>query len=374
MQLLLSCLRDVFRTRAELQSEVIVLRHQLNVLRRRSSKRVRLRWFDRALFLCFYGLFPSLLGAIAIVKPATVIGWHRASFRAFWRWKSRAPAGRPKIDQELRALIRQMCRENPLWGAPRIHGELLMLGFSVAQSTVSKYMMRRPRGSSQGWKTFIQNHLAGAVAIDLLVVPTIAFEQLYVLVVLMLLRREIVHIAVTGHPTAEWLARQITEAFPWDTAPAVLFRDNDKAFGLVFQRRVRSMGIRDHPITPNSPWQNGYVERVIGSIRRECLDHLVAFSAAHLQRVLESYVSYYNSARTHLASTRTRQSATKNPALGQFWSRPGPGGFITNTSGFDFRNGHQPQSDHFRVNGEVRSNKFSASTWRATGYANGQYF
>lgn len=326
MQLLLSCLRDVFRTRAELQSEVIVLRHQLNVLRRRSSKRVRLRWFDRALFLCFYRLFPSLLAAMAIVKPATIIGWHRAGFRAFWRWKSRAPAGRPKIDQELRTLIRQMCRENPLWGAPRIHGELLMLGFSVAQSTVSKYMVRRPRGSSQGWKTFIQNHLAGAAAIDLLVVPTITFERLYVLVVLKLLRREIVQIAVTRHPTAEWLAKQITEAFPWDTAPAVLFRDNDKAFGHVFRRRVRSMGIRDHPITPNSPWQNGYVERVIGSIRRECLDHLVAFSATHLQRVLESYVSYYNSARTHLALDKDAPISRPKSCVGSIRCRPVLGG------------------------------------------------
>jgi transposase InsO family protein len=325
-QLLLSCLRDVFRTRAELQSEVIVLRHQLNVLRRKSPKRVQLRWFDRVLFLCFYGLFPSLLGAIAIVKPATVIGWHRASFRAFWRWKSRAPAGRPKIDQELRALIRQMCRENPLWGAPRIHGELLMLGFSVAQSTVSKYMMRRPRGSSQGWKTFIQNHLAGAVAIDLLVVPTIAFEQLYVLVVLKLLRREIVHIAVTRHPTAEWLARQITEAFPWDTAPTILFRDNDKAFGGVFQSRVRGMGIRDHPITPKSPWQNGYVERTIGSIRRECLDHIIVFSAAHLQRVLDAYLAYFNSVRTHLALDKDAPLRRPKRSSGSIWPRPILGG------------------------------------------------
>jgi transposase InsO family protein len=287
---------------------------------------VRLRWFDRAVFLCFYRLFPSLLGAIAIVQPETVIAWHRAGFRAFWRWKSRAPIGRPRIDPELRALIRQMCQENPLWGAPRIHGELLMLGFSVAQSTVSKYIVRRPRGSSQGWRTFIENHLDGIAAIDLLVVPTIGFERLYGLVILRLLRREIVRIAVTRHPTSEWLARQITEAFPWETAPTILLRDNDKAFGHAFQQRVRSMGIRDHPVTWRSPWQNGYVERVIGSIRRECLDHLLVFSAAHLQRVLNTYVIYYNSFRTHVALDKDTPLHRIKCSVGSIQSRPFLGG------------------------------------------------
>jgi transposase InsO family protein len=219
-----------------------------------------------------------------------------------------------------------MCRENPSRGAPHIHGELLVLGFSVAQSTVSKYMMRRPRGSSQGWKTFIQNHLAGVAAIDLLVVPTIAFEQLYVLVVLKLVRREIVRIAVTRHPTAERLARQITEAFPWDTAPAILIRDNDKALGQVFQKRVRGMGIRDHPITPKSPWQNGYVERTIGSIRPECLDHMIVFSTDHLQRVLDAYVAYFNSVRTHLALDKDAPVRRPKRSVGSIWPRPILGG------------------------------------------------
>jgi transposase InsO family protein len=327
LRLLLICLRDVFRSRAELQLEVIILRHQLNVLRRRKPGRVRLRWSDRALFLCIYRLFASLLASIAIVKPETVIGWHRAGFRAFWRWKSRAAPGRPAIDHELRSLIRQMCRENPLWGAPRIHGELSMLGFCVAQSTVSKYMIRQQsRGPSQGWKAFIQNHAAGIAAIDLLVVPTIAFEQLYVLVVLKVLRREIVRIAVTRHPTADWLARQLTEAFPWDTAPAILIRDNDKAFGHAFQRRIRAMGIRDHPITPESPWQNGYVERVIGSIRRECLDHIVVFGEQHLRRILSEYAKYYNSVRTHLALNKSVSLHRPKSRSGFIQSRPHLGG------------------------------------------------
>ena len=193
-----------------------------------------------------------------------------------------------------------MCEENPLWGAPRIHGELLKLGFTVAQSTVSKYLLRGRRPPSQGWKTFLRNHADGIAAVDFLVVPTVAFERLFAFVVLGLGRRKILWIGVTTNPTADWLARQITEAFPWDTATAFLIRDNDGAYGEVFTRWLRAMGIRDRPITPRSPWQNGYVERVIGSIRRECLDHVIVWSEAHLRRVLRQYTLYYNATRTHL--------------------------------------------------------------------------
>jgi transposase InsO family protein len=193
-----------------------------------------------------------------------------------------------------------MCEENPLWGAPRIHGELLKLGFTVAQSTVSKYMLRGRRPPSQGWKTFLRNHADGIAAVDFLVVPTLTFERLFAFVVLGVGRRNILWIGVTANPTAEWLARQITEAFPWDTAPEFLVRDNDGAYGEIFTRRLQSMGIRDRPISPRSPWQNGYVERVIGSIRRECLDHVIVWSETHLRRVLREYTLYYNTARSHL--------------------------------------------------------------------------
>jgi transposase InsO family protein len=219
-----------------------------------------------------------------------------------------------------------MCRENPLWGAPRIHGELLMLGFSIAQATVSKYMVKHRGASSQGWRTFLRNHRDGIVSVDLLTTPTIAFERLYAFVILRHLRREIVRIAVTRHPTAEWLARQITEAFPWDTAPAILIRDNDKVFGKLFRRRLRSMGIRDHPITPRSPWQNGYAERLIGSIRRECLDHVIVFGEAHLQRVLDAYVDYYNSARTHLSLGKNAPRDRAIDRVGSIQGRPVLGG------------------------------------------------
>jgi transposase InsO family protein len=269
-----------------------------------------------------YRLFPAFLRAVVIVRPETVIGWHRAGYRAWWRWKSRTPAGRLKIERELRDLIRQMCWENPLWGAPRIHGEFMMLGFSVAQATVSKYMVERRGRPSRGWRTSLRNHRDGSVSVDLLTAPTIAFEQLYAFVVLRHLRREIVRIAVTKRPTAEWLARQITEAFPWGTAPAILVRDNDRVFGDVFQRRVRAMGIRDHPISPRSPWQSGYVERVIGSIRRECLDHVIVFGEGHLQRVLDAYANYYNSARKHLSLDKNAPRYRAIECHGSIYARP----------------------------------------------------
>ena len=194
-----------------------------------------------------------------------------------------------------------MSRENPLWGASRIHGELLMLGFEVAQSTVSKYMVRRGNPPSQPWKTFLRNQAEAISAIDMCVVPTLIFDLLFAFLVLGHGRRQLLWFEVTRHPTAEWLARQITEAFPWASAPAYLVRDNDRAYGHVFTSRVRAMGIRDRPISPGSPWQNGCAERLIGTLRRECLDQMLIFGEAHLRRVLSAYAAYYNQARTHLA-------------------------------------------------------------------------
>src|ERR1019366_2698602 len=300
VRLLWEFILDCLRSPEQLRAQNVVLRHQLNVLRRKSPKRPTLSCSDRALFVWLYQLFPNIAGAITIVRRDTVIRWHQAGFRTWWRWKSRNQGGRPKVDCDLRNLVRRMCEENPLWGAPRIHGELLKLGFAVVQSTVSKYMIRGRRPPSQGWKTFMRNHVDGIAAVDFLVVPTLAFERLFAFVVLGVGRRNILWIGVTTNPTADWLVRQITEAFPWDTAPGFLVRDNDGAYGEVFTRRLRSMGIRDRPITPRSPWQNAYVERVIGSIRRECLDHVIVWSEAHLHRVLREYTLYYNATRTHL--------------------------------------------------------------------------
>jgi transposase InsO family protein len=192
-----------------------------------------------------------------------------------------------------------MSNENPLWGAPRIHGELLKLGFDVAQSSVAKYMVKRRGPPSQGWRTFLRNHAPDIAAMDLFVVPTIGFDLLYALVIIRLDRRQLIWTNVTQHPTAEWIARQLTEAFPWDGAPRYLIRDRDRSYGDVALRRIRAMGIRDKPIAPASPWQNGFAERLIGSIRRECVDHIVVWGEGHLRRILRAYARYYNTIRTH---------------------------------------------------------------------------
>ena len=265
---------DLFKSRCRLEAENLLLRHQLTIALRRAPPRLRLLGSDRALLIWMTRLWPSLLGAVQVVQPETILRWHRAGFKAFWRWKSRNRAGRPRIDRGLRDLIRRMSSENPLWGASRIHGELLMLGFEVAQSTVSKYMTRPSRPPSQTWKTFLQNHAEAIAAIDMCVVPTLTFDRLFAFLVLGHGRRQLLWFEVTRHPTAEWLARQITEAFPWTSAPTYLVRDNDRAYGHVFTSRVRAMGIRDRPISPGSPWQNGFAERLIGTLRRECLDQM----------------------------------------------------------------------------------------------------
>jgi transposase InsO family protein len=292
---------DLFKSRSRLEAENLFLRHQLAIALRRAPPRFRLRSGDRALLIWMTRLWPSLIGAVQVVQPETILRWHRAGFKVFWRWKSRNRAGRPKIDRGLRDLIRRMNRENALWGASRIHGELLMLGFQVAQSTVSKYMVRCQNPPSQTWKTFLRNHAEAIVAIDMCVVPTLTFDHLFAFLVLGHGRRQLLWFEMTRHPTAEWLAQQITEAFPWGSAPTYLIRDNDSAYGHVFTRRVKAMGIRDRPISPGSPWQNGIAERLIGTVRRECLDRILIFGESHLRRVLASYAAYYNQTRTHLA-------------------------------------------------------------------------
>ena len=240
---------DLFKSRSRLGAENLFLRHQLTIALRRAPPRRRLRGSDRALLTWMTRLWPSLLGMAQVVQPETILRWHRAGIKAFRRWKSPNRAGRPKIDRGLRDLIQRMSRENPLWGASRIHGELLMLGFEVAQSTVSKYIVRRQNPPSQSWKTFLRNHAGAIAAIDMCVVPTITFDLLFAFLVLGHGRRQLLWFEVTRHPTAEWLARQITEAFPWRSAPTYLVRDNDRAYGHVFTRRLRAMGIRDRPIS-----------------------------------------------------------------------------------------------------------------------------
>src|SRR5271169_196659 len=315
-----------FKSKSRLEAENAVLRHQLIVLRRKVQGRVRLTDSDRRFFVQLYRWFPSILQVLTIVQSETLVRWHRAGFRYYWRWKSRSRAGRPQIEADLRALIRRMSLENPLWGAPRIHGELLKLGFEVAQSSVAKYMVKRCGPSSQGWRTFLRNHAPDIAAMDLFVVPTIGFDLLYALVLVRLDRRDLVWVNVTTNPTAEWIARQLTEAFPWNEAPRHLIRDRDCIYGTVVTRRLRAMGIRDKPTAPASPWQNGFVERLIGSIRRECVDHFVVLGEAHLRRILRTYACYYNDIRTHRSLDKDAPVYRSMQRIGIISSRPILGG------------------------------------------------
>src|SRR5215813_13024359 len=245
----LAVLTSPFKSRLRLEAENAALRHQLMVLRRRLQGRIRLANHDRWFLIQLYRWFPSILSVLTIVRPETLVRWHRAGFRCYWRWKSRSSGGRPQIDTELRVLIRRISIDNPLWGAPRI----------------------------QGWRTFLRNHASEIAAMDFFVVPTIGFDPLYAFVIVRIDRRDLVWINVTKNPTAEWVGRQITEAFPWDGAPGYMIRDRDRIYGGIVTRRLRAMGIRDKPTAPVSSWLNGFAERLIGSIRRECLDHIVVF-------------------------------------------------------------------------------------------------
>jgi transposase InsO family protein len=297
------------------------LRHQLIILRRKVPRRVCSLTAIGWLLVQLYRLFPSILQALTIIRPVTLVRWHRAGFRRYWRRKSASRGGRPQIDSDLRALIKKMSMENPLWGAPRIHGELLKLGFEVAQSSVAKYMVRRSAPPSQGWRTFLCNHAPDIAAMDLFVVSTISFSLFYALVIVRLDRRELVWVNVTAEPTAEWIARQITEAFPWDDAPQYLVRDRDRIYGTVFTRRLRAIGIRDKPIAPTSPWQNGFAERLIGSVRRECVDHLIVLGEAHLRRILRAYARYYNDIRTHWSLAKDAPVSRPTQRIGSIRSQ-----------------------------------------------------
>src|ERR1700738_3712599 len=257
------------RSRAVLELETLALHHQLRVLRRQRPGRPRLFAIDRLLWVWLYRLWPRCLEVMVLVKPATVIQWHRQGFRLYWRWRSRS--GRPSVDREVRDLIWQMNRANPLWGAPRIHGELLKLGIKVSQATVAKYMVRRVGTPPPTWRTFLRNEAIGIAAIDMFVAVSVSFRLLYVMVILAHGRRRIVRFDVTQHPTAAWLSQQVVEAFPWDTAPSFLLRDRDALYGSVFSKRVAAMEVTEVVTAPSSPWQNTHVERGIALLRRECV-------------------------------------------------------------------------------------------------------
>ncbi|MBK9974042.1 MAG: transposase [Planctomycetes bacterium] len=300
--LVMGVLRVLLQGHKSLVVENAALRHQLVVLQR-SAGRPRLKPKDRRLWAALSKHWAEWKDALVLVQPATVIGWQRTGFKLFWRWKGRPGRGRPQVSQELRQLIREMSKANRLWGAPRIQAELAKLGLDVARSTVAKYMVRHRKGkpaAGPSWATFLRTHLRPTAAIDFFTVATANFRVLYVFVVLSLARRQILHVNVTALPTAEWTAQQIVEAFPWGDVPTYLQRDRDATFGNVFRRQVRAMGIKELISAPRSPWQNGYVERVIGTIRRDCLDHVIVFGENHLRQILKEYIEYYDTSRTHL--------------------------------------------------------------------------
>ena len=281
--------------------ENLALRHQLGVLQR-SVPPPRLSRWDRILWVWLSRLWTDWRLNLIIVQPATVLAWHRQGFQLYWRWRSTANrVGRPKLDAEIRHLIHRMARDNPTWGRRRIRAELALLGYDVAELTVAKYMHRASPRPSPTWRVFLTTHARDIVAIDFFVVPTLTFRLLFVFVGLRHDRRELLHLNVTDHPTAVWTARQILEAFPNETAPRYLLHDRDAIYSECFTRSITNMGIREVIIAPRAPWQNAFVERVIGSIRRECLDHVIVLSEAHLGRVLRAYLVLQHRTATPIA-------------------------------------------------------------------------
>jgi transposase InsO family protein len=245
-------------------------------------------------------IWPHWQQALQLFQPQTIIAWHRLGFRLFWRWKSRMRAGRPSVDGELIALIQRMWQANPTWGSRRIQAELAKLGNQVSDSTIRKYRPKNRRSpSAQTWKTFLQNHGQALVAVDFFAVPTATFRVLYVFLVLAHERRKVLHFNITEAPSALWTAQQIVEAFPYTIPPHYLLRDRDAIYGADFTRRVEALGLEQKLIAPRSPWQNPLVERIIGSIRRECLDHVIVLSGQYLRQVLSDYLAYYHQDRSH---------------------------------------------------------------------------
>ena len=316
----LPCLSAFFRSRYSLGLEIIALRQQLGIFKRRLP-RPRMRIQDRIFWILLRRLWPAWSQVLIIVKPETVVAWHRAGFRLFWRLRSQAKSfGRPKVDPELRSLIRRMVKENPSWGAPRIHGELLKLGFEVSERTVSRYL-RRVSPAEQArklWGTFLGNHREVITAMDFFTVPTLTFRVLYCFFVIEHGRRKILHFNATEHPTGFWIVQQLRQAFPESCPYRYAILDRDGKFGDEVTELLAATGMNPTRISPASPWQNGIAERWIGSCRRELLDHLIVLNETHLRRLMQQYISYYHADRIH-------DSLEKDtPAVRPIASKPDP--------------------------------------------------
>jgi len=301
VSIVFSLMISMLRTYASVRVENLALRHQVMVYKQ-SISRPKLRPIDRLLWVWLSRLWPSWQQALEFVQPRTVITWQKQRFRNYWRRLSQqGKPGRSAISKEVRELIQNMWRANPTWGSPRIVGELRKLGITVAKSTVEKYRPRLYKPPSPTWKAFLTNHVKDIVACDFFTVPTATFRVLFVFIMLAHERRRIVHFNITEHPTAQWTAQQIVDAFPWDTAPRYLLRDRDSIYGSRFQDRVDHMGIEEVKIARRSPWKNPCCERMIGSIRRDVVDHVIVLNDRHLMRLRRTYLSYYHGFRTHLS-------------------------------------------------------------------------
>src|SRR5213083_37065 len=306
--------------------ENFALRHQLAVYKK-MVYRPKLLSSDRLFWVALSRVWAGRRQALVIVSPNTVLRWQRRRFREYWaRLSARAVAGRPGVSRQIRALVVRMAQANPLWGAPRIHGELQKLGIDVAERTVSRLLPKRRSPPSQTWRTFLTNHVRDLVSIDFFTVPTARLRVLFVFVVLAHDRRRVLHFNVTAHPTAAWTAQQIVEAFPFDSAPKYLLRDRDRIYGDEFRKQVEVLGIKEVLSVPRSPWQRAYIERIIGSIRRECLDHVIIFDEASLRRTLRLYFRYYNKSRLHLSLDRDSPNSRPVQSLGKVIAIPEVGG------------------------------------------------
>jgi len=326
--LIVRFVHSLFRSKRQLVLENLALRQQV-VMLRQSVKKPRPSVVDKLFWIIFSHYVDGWRKLLHSLHPDTVVRWHRQGFRLNWRWKSRGPKpGRPPIDTALRKLIRDMQATNIGWGAPRIHGELLKLGIDVSQATVSKYMQRVYKPSSQTWLTFLDNHANCLASLDFFTVPTANFRVLYVFIVLSHNRRRVVHFNVTEHPTAQWTAQQLVEAFPFDSTPRYLLRDRDAIYGEKLQRRIKSLDIEEIVTAPRSPWQNPFCERVIGSIRRDCLDYVIVFNERHLRGILREYFSYYHTCRTHLSLNKDppESRTVEPPEIGDIVALPRVGG------------------------------------------------
>ncbi len=301
LSLLFSFLKSGLRNRTELALENLALRQQLAILKR-ERPHARLRRRDRLFWVSLSAIWQRWRESLIVVKPVTVVRWHRKAFALYWTYLSKhGAAGRPGTGKDIRKLVCKMADANPTWGSPRIHGELQKLGIKISERTVARLMPKQRKPPSQTWHTFLDNHVKDLVAIDFIVVPTATFRILFVLVVLAHDRRRIVHFNVTEHPTARWTGEQMIQAFPDGTEPKYLLRDRDNIYGEEFREQIQAIGIEEIMTAPRSPWQNPFCERLIGSVRRDCLNHVIILGESHLRKILARYFDYYHKYRTHLS-------------------------------------------------------------------------